>query len=191
MGLSIYQWWSWTGIPLWKMGVCLKGNFPCKKFKWYNFHGNSIVRILVYPVSIRLKLFTCITWMDVLNEVSIYDGADGGSYVQYDPICIDGVSFWRIVCRCHHGESHLQWLWTHTRFKRWLWAVYRIFFHFLASVSREIRKSSPIFSWDCLDASFRVTLDERHCPGWCMCLALWSRIFLTAQYVIGGGWVFG
>ena len=38
--------------------------------------------------------------MDVLNEVSISEVADGGACFQQDPIRIDDVNFWNVVFVC-------------------------------------------------------------------------------------------
>ena len=53
-----------------------------------------------------------------------------------------------------------------------------------------IRKLYPIVSWYCLSAYCIVVLREYYRLRWCICLALWRRIIVTAQYVIGGGWGF-
>ena len=58
-------------------------------------------------------------------------------------------------------------------------------------IAHDIRKTIPVVSWDCISAARIVALDERHRPGWCMLLAVWRRLFVMAQYVIGGGRQFG
>ena len=50
------------------------------------------------PVSIRLNLFACVIGADVLKEFYIYDEDGDETSFQPDPICIDDVSFWHIVC---------------------------------------------------------------------------------------------
>ena len=47
---------------------------------------------MVSLVSILLELFDFVTGVDVLNEVSISDGADGGQFFQQYPIRIDDIS---------------------------------------------------------------------------------------------------
>ena len=63
--------------------------------------------------------------------------------------------------------------------------------HFLATVSRDICKLSPIVFQEYLAGVCIVTLYKRHRPVWCMCLALWFRILVMANisYVVVG--VFG
>ena len=73
----------------------------------------------------------------------------------------------------------------------WLRSVSRIVYHFLTLVARDIRKLYHIFPCDCLADACIITIDKR-CTlvsvyDWC-CVAVF---FVTAQYVIGGGWGFG
>ena len=63
---------------------------------------------MVSPVSISLQLFFWVTGTDVLNEVYIIDGANGGACAQPDPIIIDDVSFWDVGCCLHRNESELK-----------------------------------------------------------------------------------
>ena len=82
--------------------------FFVKNFEWYHCCGSGVIIILVCPVSICLKLLSCVTGADILKKVFITDGADGGACVQQDPIWIYNVIFWSIVCCLCHSESHMR-----------------------------------------------------------------------------------
>ena len=53
-----------------------------KQFEWQYYRGTCATLIMFSPVSIRPELFACVRGEDVLNSVSIYDGADGGACVK-------------------------------------------------------------------------------------------------------------
>ena len=52
------------------------------------------------PISIRPEFFACVTSADVLENVSIYDWADGGACVQQYSIGVDDIISGLLVVVC-------------------------------------------------------------------------------------------
>ena len=53
------------------------------------------------------KFLSCITGLAVFDKVLVSDGTDGLSVVQEDPVWINHISCWCLLCGLGLGEDHL------------------------------------------------------------------------------------
>ena len=107
MGPIQCQWWSWTWTPLRQMMVCLQGVVHKKTSKGNNFKGCGVVIVLVSMICVCHEFLSCITGLDVLDKTLVSDGADGWTGVQEDPVWVNNISCWCLLCSLGYGEIHL------------------------------------------------------------------------------------
>ena len=66
-----------------------------------------MVIVLESSIYVCPDKLSCITGLDVLENIFIYDVTDGWACVQKDPIWVNDVGGWFILRGLGHGESHM------------------------------------------------------------------------------------
>ena len=66
-----------------------------------------MVIVLVSNFFLFPGFLSCITGLDVLGNIIVFDGTDGWSCVQEYPVLVNDIFGWCLLCGLGHGESHL------------------------------------------------------------------------------------
>ena len=66
-----------------------------------------MVIFLVSTICVCPEFLSYITGLDVLDKTLVSDGTDGLAGVQEDPVRVNNISCWCLLCGLSHGETHL------------------------------------------------------------------------------------
>ena len=144
------RWWSWTWTPLRQRLVCFPGIVHLKNFKRLHFKSCGVIIVLVSIICVYPYLLYFIKWLDVLGNIFVSDGTDGWAGVQEDPVQLNTISCWCLLCALGHGEAHLYWLCSSAGVGCWWWEISHIIYRLLSYIVCSFWKGSPIISWCCL-----------------------------------------